>query len=57
MAASSTENPMHPGVGISGIRERVRQLNGQLTIESSPQGTTVRATFPRPDSLPQQDTR
>ena len=48
---------MHPGVGISGIRERVRQLNGQLAIESSPQGTTVRATFPRPDSLPQQDTR
>ena len=57
MAASSTQNPMHPGVGISGIRERVRQLNGQLAIESSPQGTTVRATFPRPDSLPQQDTR
>jgi PAS domain S-box-containing protein len=57
MAAISTENPMHPGVGISGIRERVRQLNGQLTIESSPHGTTVRATFPRPGSLPQHDTR
>ncbi len=57
MAASSTESPMHAGVGISGIRERVRQVNGQLTIESSPQGTTVRATFPRPAPLPQHDTR
>lgn len=58
MAASSTAKPQaQVGVGISGIRERVRQLNGQLAIESSPQGTTVRATFPRPDSLPQHDTR
>jgi len=58
MAAVSTAKPQtQMGVGISGIRERVRQLNGQLTIESGPQGTTVRATFPRPDSLPQKDTR
>jgi len=42
----STDKPQkHVGVGISGIRERVRQLNGQLTIESGRQGTTVRATF------------
>jgi PAS domain S-box-containing protein len=34
------------GVGISGIRERVRHLRGRLTIESSPQGTTLRATLP-----------
>src|SRR5579863_3250881 len=47
MAPISTDNrKAHVGVGISGIRERVRQLNGQLTIESGPQGTTVRATFP-----------
>ena len=46
MAASSTAKPQaQVGVGISGIRERVRQLNGQLTVESGRQGTTVRATF------------
>ena len=46
MAPISTNNrQMHVGVGISGIRERVRQLNGQLAIESGPQGTKVRATF------------
>jgi hypothetical protein len=47
MAPDSTNNrQVHVGVGISGIRERVRQLNGQLAIESGPQGTAVRATFP-----------
>src|SRR5579863_9462868 len=42
---STDTHQVHMGVGISGIRERVRQLDGQLTIESGPQGTTVRATF------------
>jgi len=46
MAPISPDNPQtRVGVGISGIRERVRQLDGRLTIESGPQGTTVRATF------------
>lgn len=47
MAPTSTDNPqkMRVGVGISGIRERVRRLNGQLAIESGPQGTTVRTAF------------
>ena len=46
MAPVSMDKPQkHVGVGISGIRERVRQLNGQLTIRSGPQGTTVRAAF------------
>jgi two-component system, NarL family, sensor kinase len=46
MAPISPDNPqMRVGVGISGIRERVRQLDGKLTIESGPQGTTVRAAF------------
>ena len=31
------------GVGLAGMRERLRQLGGQLHIESSPSGTTVRA--------------
>jgi PAS domain S-box-containing protein len=34
------------GVGIRGMRERVRQLKGRLEISSSPEGTTVRATIP-----------
>ena len=34
------------GAGIAGMRERVRQLGGQLEIESAPQGTTVRAVLP-----------
>jgi signal transduction histidine kinase len=36
---------MNVGVGIAGIRERVRQLNGRFEIESSSQGTTVRVSF------------
>jgi PAS domain S-box-containing protein len=31
------------GVGIAGMRERLRQLGGRFSIESSAQGTTVRA--------------
>jgi len=31
------------GVGIAGMRERLRQLGGRFSIESSDQGTTVRA--------------
>jgi two-component system, NarL family, sensor kinase len=34
------------GVGIRGMRERVRQVNGELTIESNALGTKVSATFP-----------
>jgi PAS domain S-box-containing protein len=34
------------GVGIRGMRERVRQLGGLLEIFSSPEGTTVRASIP-----------
>jgi PAS domain S-box-containing protein len=34
------------GVGIRGMRERVRQLGGQIHIESDSSGTTVSATLP-----------
>jgi signal transduction histidine kinase len=34
------------GVGITGMRERVKQLGGHLEIESSPNGTTVQAILP-----------
>ena len=34
------------GVGIAGMRERVSQLDGELQIESSDRGTTIRAIVP-----------
>ena len=34
-----------PGVGIPSMRERVRQIGGQMEIESSSADTTVRATI------------
>jgi PAS domain S-box-containing protein len=34
------------GVGIRGMRERVRQVHGELTIESNALGTKISATFP-----------
>jgi two-component system, NarL family, sensor kinase len=35
------------GVGIPGMRERIRQLGGQLEVEFSNEGTRVYATLPR----------
>jgi PAS domain S-box-containing protein len=37
------------GVGIRGMRERVRQLRGELTLESNALGTRISATFPAND--------
>jgi Signal transduction histidine kinase len=34
------------GIGITGMRERVKQLGGSLEIEASGNGTKVKATFP-----------
>jgi signal transduction histidine kinase len=36
-----------PGVGLQGMRERMRELGGKLEMESSPRGTTIRATVPQ----------
>jgi PAS domain S-box-containing protein len=35
-----------PGVGIAGMRERVRQLGGQLDLHSTGSGTTLKVTLP-----------
>jgi PAS domain S-box-containing protein len=34
------------GVGIAGMRERIRQIGGTLSVESTATGTRVRATIP-----------
>jgi signal transduction histidine kinase len=36
------------GVGVQGMRERLRQLKGKLEIRSGPGGTTVQASLPAP---------
>ena len=40
------------GVGIAGMRERLKQLGGGLEIVSSPRGTKVRAIVPCPPEEP-----
>ncbi len=44
--SGNVPEPIMRGVGLGGMRERLRQLGGQLTILSSPNGTCVRATVP-----------
>jgi signal transduction histidine kinase len=50
MPAGSLELPLLGGgilgVGIAGMRERVKQLGGRLEITSGKQGTTVRVILP-----------
>jgi len=38
-----------PGVGIRGMRERLRQLRGSLKIESGESGTVVTVQLPIPE--------
>ncbi len=47
-------NVAHLGVGIPGMRERIAQLSGRLEIDSSPSGTTIRATISTPQVLTQE---
>ena len=41
-----TNGPAVPGVGIQGMRERIRQLGGSFEIHSTEGGTDVRAEIP-----------
>jgi signal transduction histidine kinase len=43
---TTEEHETHMGVGISGMRERMRLLNGTLFVDSDGPGTTIRASFP-----------
>jgi signal transduction histidine kinase len=45
-ALAQAEGAATLGVGIAGMRERLRQLNGNLKIDSSAKGTKVIATVP-----------
>jgi PAS domain S-box-containing protein len=46
IAESNLGLAITPGVGISGMRERVKQLNGELRISRAEPGTLVQATVP-----------
>lgn len=48
-SADSIESIADLGVGIPGMRQRLRQLGGRLQIESTAEGTTVVAVVPGPE--------
>jgi signal transduction histidine kinase len=49
----SDTDPNHlAGVGITGMRERVRELGGEFEIQFTSQGTNVKATFPIGEKTP-----
>jgi two-component system, chemotaxis family, CheB/CheR fusion protein len=45
-AGAAQSKPLTLGVGITGMRERVRLLRGHLEVQSDSKGTTVRASVP-----------
>jgi signal transduction histidine kinase len=48
--ASATTTAAPIGVGIAGMRERVRQLKGRMDVSSSSHGTTIRTVLPLAES-------
>jgi len=53
MATSSSAAAGRPGVGIQGMRERVRQLGGTFRIDSGGDGTLVTAVLPEANASAQ----
>ena len=51
-AAPPGETLLRLGVGIAGMKERMRQLSGQLKIRFTARGTTVIAIVPRKEETP-----
>ncbi len=45
-AGLASENATFLSVGLAGMRERMRQLGGTVSVESTPNGTCVRACLP-----------
>jgi signal transduction histidine kinase len=43
------------GVGMQGMRERIRPFNGEMNVLSTAEGTTVKFTFPVPEGEPEAD--
>lgn len=43
---AAADGPLRPGMGITGMRERVKDLAGILEIDSGEKGTRVRAVLP-----------
>src|SRR5262249_14924295 len=46
LSSAAANGPESLGVGIRGMRERLRHLGGRLEVVSSKQGTTIRAIVP-----------
>jgi signal transduction histidine kinase len=46
MGNNSNENGTGVGVGLAGMKERVRERNGNIEIRSDSTGTCISATFP-----------
>ena len=44
--STMSTTPVRPGVGIQGMRERVRQLRGEFDIQSGNEGTVVTVVLP-----------
>jgi PAS domain S-box-containing protein len=49
LLGSSADSIGRLGVGIAGMRERVRQLGGRMEINTSTKGTTIKAVLPVPE--------
>jgi two-component system, NarL family, sensor kinase len=45
------DSPGPSGVGVRGMRERIRQLGGKLDIKSGTKGTTIRVGLPVANTL------